>query len=121
MALVGRVRPGRGDDDVDPGQSRHRPVEPPVPDLSNHHRETVRKIYEHPASGNVEWRQVVSLLEAIGTVKHEHNGKLRVSLGPETEVPARPHGKDVDVRTVVDLRRMLKNAGFGDGQRGEPT
>jgi len=48
-----------------------------------------------------------------------------------------PHGKDVDIQIVVDVRRMLKQAGFasensqpiadqstpdhGDGQWGEPT
>src|SRR6185503_6279540 len=53
--------------------------------LSSHHRNTVEKIFRHPASGNIEWRQVVSLLEEIGTVRHEHNGKLKVTLGPETE------------------------------------
>ncbi len=28
--------------------------------LSSHHRDTVAKILDHPASGNVEWRQVLS-------------------------------------------------------------
>ena len=105
--------------------------------LSSHHRDTVEKIFARPTSRNIEWREVVSLLESIGTVTHEHNGKLRVSLGPETEVLPAPHGKDVEVQLVVDLRRMLKQAGFapdrspaiadqrerdhGDGQWGEPT
>jgi hypothetical protein len=104
--------------------------------LSSRHRDTVEKIFA-PAARNIEWREVVSLLEAIGTVTHEHNGKLKVSLGPETEVLPEPHDKDVEVQTLVDLRRMLKQAGFapdspqpvadesardhGDGQWGEPT
>ena len=86
---------------------------------------------------NSTTNQVVSLLETVGTVTREHNGKLKVALGPETEVLPAPHGKDVDVQLIVDLRRMLKQAGFapegapavadqsardhGDGQRGEPT
>src|SRR6478609_8547307 len=82
--------------------------------LSNHHRETVQKILDHPASGNVEWRQVLSLLEAIGEVEEEHNGKFKVKLGPETEVFHAPHGKDVDEQTIVDLRRMLDQAGYAD-------
>jgi hypothetical protein len=105
--------------------------------LSSHHRDTIERIFRHPASRNIEWRQVVSLLETIGTVTHEHNGKLKVVVGPETEVLPEPHGKDVDAQLVVDLRRMLKQAGFapegppavadqtardhGDGQWGEPT
>lgn len=105
--------------------------------LNNHHRDTVRKIFSHPTSANVEWRQVASLLEAIGTVEEEHNGKIKVTLGPETETLQRPRDKDVDVQMVLDLRRMLTGAGFspdgtppiadersrdhGDGQWGAPT
>jgi hypothetical protein len=107
------------------------------PHLSNRHRDTVERIFSRPPSRNIEWREVLSLLETVGNVTHEHNGKLKVSLGPETEVLPAPHGKDVEVHTVVDLRRMLKQAGFapdhspaitdrrardhGDGQWGEPS
>ena len=44
--------------------------------------------------------------------REEPNGKLPVTLGPETEAFVPPHGKDVDVQQLVDLRRMLRNAGF---------
>ena len=105
--------------------------------LSGRHRDTIEKIFSHPANRNIEWREVVSLLEAIGDVTHEHNGKLKVAVGPETEMFPAPHGKDVDAQIVVDLRRMLTDAGFapggsaaladgserdhGDGQWGEPA
>jgi hypothetical protein len=105
--------------------------------LNNHHRDTIAKIFSHSSSGNVEWRQVLSLLAAIGTTTEEHNGKVRVTLGPETEVLRPPHGKNIEEQSLVDLRRMLKQAGFsptgepaihdqrsrdhGDGQWGEPT
>jgi hypothetical protein len=107
------------------------------PHLSNHHRDTIEKIFSHPSSGNVEWRQVLSLLENLGTVTEERNGKWKVALGPETEVLEAPRGKDVDKQLLVDLRRMLRQAGFapdggpstrderdrdhGDGQWGAPT
>jgi len=105
-------------------------------DLNSHHRDTVEKILNHPASGNVEWRQVLSLLEKIGTTAEQHNGKVKVTLGAETEVLRPPRGKDIDKQMIVDLRRMLTQAGFapgvpatqdersrdhGDGQWGEPT
>ena len=82
-------------------------------DLNNHHRDTLEKILRHPASGNIEWREVLSLLKAVGTVDEEHNAKFKVSIGPETEVFERPRGKDIDVQMVVDLRRMLTAAGLG--------
>jgi len=89
-------------------------------DLNNHHRDTVEKILGHPASGNVEWRQVVSLIDAIGTAVPEHNGKLKVTIGAETEVMTPPHGKDVEKQTIVDLRRMLIGAGYGPDGSVQP-
>lgn len=87
--------------------------------LSNHHRTTLDEIFDHQASGNVEWRKVRSLLEAVGTVSERHDGKLKVELGPETEVFTPPTGKDVDRQLIVDLRRMLTQAGLEPGGPGE--
>ncbi len=81
-------------------------------DLDAEHRDTVEQIFARPSSGNVEWRRVRSLLDEVATVTEEHNGKLRVNLGGETEVFERPRGKDVDVQMLVDLRRMLTQAGI---------
>jgi hypothetical protein len=83
-----------------------------VADLNNHHRETLRKIFAHPSSGNVDWHQVLSLLEAVGTVVDEPNGKVRVTVGPESETLTRPRHKDVDEELLVRLRRMLTGAGL---------
>jgi hypothetical protein len=80
-------------------------------DLDSEHRNTLEKILRHPASGNLEWRQVRSLLEAVATATEEHDGKLRVTLGGKTEVLRPPHGKDIDKQMIVDLRRMLTRAG----------
>ena len=81
-------------------------------DLNHHHRVTLEKIFSHPLSGNVEWRQVLSLLKAVGTATREPNGKVKVELGGQTEVLQPPDGKDVDRQMIVDLRRMLTNAGI---------
>jgi len=81
-------------------------------ELSNRHRDTIEHIFDRPSSGNVEWREVLSLLQAVGDVDEEPNGSYRVTLGGETEVFVRPHGKDVDAQVLVDLRRMLRNAGL---------
>jgi hypothetical protein len=84
-------------------------------DLNNRHRDTLERIFSHPSSGNIEWRQVLSLLETVGTTTVEHNGKVKVTLGPETEILQPPRGKDIDQQTIVDLRRMLTQAGFAPG------
>jgi hypothetical protein len=80
--------------------------------LDGEHRNTLEKLFSHPSSGNVEWRQVKSLLESVGTATEEDNGRFKVTLGGETEVLQPPHGKDVDQQMIVDLRRMLTRAGL---------
>jgi hypothetical protein len=81
-------------------------------DINSDHRNTLQRIFSHPASGNIEWRQVRSLLEALGSATEEPGGRLEVTLGGETEVLQRPHGKDIDTQMIVDLRRMLRRAGI---------
>jgi hypothetical protein len=83
--------------------------------LSNHHRNTLRQIFQHPVSHNIEWHAVVSLLEAIGSVEDHHDGTVAVTLGSATEYFDHPPDKDIDAQTVVDLRRMLASAGYGAG------
>jgi hypothetical protein len=85
---------------------------PTQANLNNHHRNTLEEIFRHPTSGNIEWRNVLSLIEAIGTAAEEHNGKLKLTIGSQSEVIRPPHGKDVDPQLIVDLRRMLTNAGY---------
>jgi hypothetical protein len=80
--------------------------------LNNHHRDTLRQIFQHPASHNIEWRAVTSLLEAVGTVTVRHDGKVAVKIGTELEFLDPPPGKDIDAQMVVDLRRMLSHAGY---------
>jgi hypothetical protein len=76
------------------------------------HRATLERIFRHRAGGNIEWRQALSLLDAVGSVEEEDNGNLRVTLGGETEVLRPPREKDIDKQTIVDLRRMLSKAGL---------
>jgi membrane-associated phospholipid phosphatase len=80
--------------------------------LDNHHRNTLRQIFAHPASHNIEWHAVTSLLEAVGTVTAHHDGKVTVTVGSQTQIFDPPAGKDIDTQLVVDLRRMLSQAGY---------
>jgi hypothetical protein len=78
--------------------------------LNSDHRDVVKQLFAVPASENIEWRRVRSLLEALGAVTEERNGKLRVQLGGEVEVLVPPRRKDIDRQMTVDLRRMLSRA-----------
>jgi hypothetical protein len=81
--------------------------------LNDHHRDTLRKIFQHPTSHNIEWRAVLSLLDAVGSVTEQHDGKLAITVGSQTEFFHPGGKKDLDVQTVVDIRHLLSSAGFG--------
>jgi hypothetical protein len=82
--------------------------------LTNHHRTTLRQLFQHPVSHNIEWHAVLSLLAAVGSVEEHHDGKVAVTIGSETEYFDPPAHKDIDTQTVVDLRRLLGQAGYHD-------
>ena len=84
----------------------------PAPDLSNNHRDTLKKIFAHPVSHNVEWQDVIGLLGAVGDIEERH-GNLAVTLGGETEVLHR-HGseKSLDADAVLSLRKLLASHGI---------
>jgi hypothetical protein len=79
--------------------------------LNGHHRATVDKIFQHPVSHNIQWHDVLSLLRGVAEVTEEHDGRYKVTIGGETETLDAPSGHDIDEQMVVDLRRMLRNAG----------
>ena len=81
--------------------------------LDAHHRKTLEKLFTHPTSHNIQWHDVLSLLQAVAEVEEAHDGRFRVTLGEETETFDAPRGHDIDTQQIVDLRRMLKGAGYG--------
>jgi hypothetical protein len=96
-----------------PSAARHRMIRFVPPHLNSHHRRTVEKIFAHPTSANIEWREVEALLAEIGSVESEGNGKLHITVGSEPEVVLAPHhGKDASVQTIVELRGLLTRVGL---------
>ncbi len=84
--------------------------------LTSHHRATLHKVFDHGGGAhNVEWREVISLLEVVGKVEDEHNGKFKVMLGDNLLFLHRPKRKDVDTQILVDIRKALDSAGSGPG------
>ena len=76
-------------------------------------RRTLRRIFQHPAGHNIEWRAVLSLLAAVGSAQERHDGKVAVTIGAQTEYFDPPRHKDIGTQAVVNLRRMLTQTGHG--------
>ncbi|MGH3782253.1 MAG: hypothetical protein ACRDRO_16965 [Pseudonocardiaceae bacterium] len=81
-------------------------------ELSSHHLATAEKILAHPVNHNIGWHDVVSMIAEIGTITEEANRRFTVTVGSETETFDRPRHDDLDEQQIVDLRRMLRNAGI---------
>jgi hypothetical protein len=80
--------------------------------LDNHHRNTLRQIFQHPVSHNIEWHSVTSLLDAIGSVDVHPGGQVAVKVGSESAFFTHPEGNDIDEQMVLDLRHLLTKAGY---------
>ncbi len=92
--------------------------------LSGHHRDTLLQIFQEKTNHNVEWHDVMSLLEAIGSIEQQHDDMFLFRLGQETEVLRRPSTKDIDGQqlrrpaTDIDERRLRQN-GHGTRRQGQ--
>jgi len=85
----------------------------PTAHLNSHQRDTMAHVFRHPMSHNIEWHAVLSLLNAVATVKETHAGNYLVTIGDETETFEPPRHKNIDAGQVANLRRLLRRAGYG--------
>ena len=82
--------------------------------LSGKHRRTIAALFSEPVTGNVPWRDVESLLKALGAQMSEgRESRLRVYLNGVRAVFHRPHPrKESGKGAVKSLRRFLLEAGL---------
>jgi len=80
--------------------------------IRNHQRNALRQIFQHPAALNIEWRAVLALPAAVGSAEERHGGKVAVTIGSQTQYFDPPRHKDIGTQAVVNLRRMLTQAGY---------
>lgn len=82
------------------------------PDLTVVERRVLARIYQHPLSHNLSWREVIELFSATGEVEHAHNGNLVLKLGADHLVFKTAHDKDLAADDVMALRHFLTRAGW---------
>jgi hypothetical protein len=76
------------------------------------HLRTLEALFRHPAAHNLEWMDVVALIENIGTVQEQGGNKFSFDVGREHFLMHKPHTKDLTSSEVVDLRHFLQRAGW---------
>lgn len=80
--------------------------------IRSHDRATLALIFDHPTSGNLEWREVVAFVERIGSAVEKPNGNWSLSLGGRVWTFPQPPHKDMDPREVERLRHLMEGAGL---------
>jgi hypothetical protein len=81
--------------------------------LSHKCLHTLQQIFQHPASHNLEWHDVIALINHLGMVQEGDSGHLTFTLHGNSEVFKRSLEKDVaEIQQVLDIRRFLEKAGI---------
>lgn len=88
--------------------------------LNGHHRKTLATLFHHPASHNLEWHDVLSLLNHLGTVGERQGTGYDIAIGADRIQLGHSHGKDLAGDDIRLLRAFLAKAGLTpDGHAAE--
>jgi hypothetical protein len=79
--------------------------------LSASSRRTLDALFAHPVACNLEWAQVMALFREVGSVESRPNDKTVILLGAAQEMLGRPHGKDMTLEEVMEIRDFLSGVG----------
>jgi hypothetical protein len=90
---------------------------PPKPDAGPAHadKRLITRIFQHPLSHNLSWRDVLALFQSIGTVDQAHGGDTVLNLNGQHQAFKHPHDKDLGPQDVIALRHLLTRAGWAEG------
>ena len=82
--------------------------------MNRRQKRTLEQIFARPVSGNIKWRDIESLLRALGAEISEREGsRVGVFLFDEVRVFHRPHpSPNTDKGAVASVREWLKANGI---------
>jgi hypothetical protein len=81
------------------------------PSLTGSHQRTYDRIFQHPISHNLEWRDVHALFRELGEIVEEPNGNWKVTRNGQTLVLHATSKKDVsEMDEVMALRHFLERS-----------
>ena len=78
--------------------------------MNDRHMRILQEIFAHPLPHNLEWREVVSVVNELGSALERHDGKYEFQIGRTKAVFTKPHHKDMEPAGVIELRRFLLQA-----------
>jgi hypothetical protein len=84
-------------------------------------RKTLEAVFRHPSAHNLEWTDVVALIEKIGEVEEKSNSEFAFKVSGERYMTRKPHTKDLTGSDVAELRHFLVTAGWSADGPPQPV
>lgn len=81
--------------------------------MKRKHQRTLELIFAHPASANIQWRDIEALFTELGAeVSKREGSRVAVVLFEEVRVFHRPHpSPNTDKAAVASIRKWLEQHG----------
>jgi len=78
--------------------------------MKRKHQKILERIFSHPVSANIKWKDIEALFSSLGAELIEHEGsRIEVFLFNEVRVYHRPHSHpDTDKGAVASIKKWLK-------------
>ena len=77
------------------------------------HKEKIQKIFDHPTSGNIEFKKLVHALEHYGAkVEITKHNKAKIFLKDAELVIPVPHDHVLSKDMVIEVRHFLEKVGL---------
>ncbi len=78
--------------------------------MKRKHQKILERIFLHPVSANIKWKDIEALFSSLGAELIEHEGsRIEVFLFNEVRVYHRPHPRpDTDKGAVASIKKWLK-------------
>ncbi len=84
-------------------------------------RRTLQAVFRHPSAHNLEWNDVLALIDKIGDVIHKNNNEFEFRVAGEVHFMRKPHTKDIASADVIKLRKFLADSGFSSEGFAHPA
>jgi hypothetical protein len=84
-------------------------------------RRTLEAIFHHPSAHNLEWSDVVGLIEKIGNTQEKANNEFVFEVAGKRHVMRKPHTKDLTSSEVIEIRHFLIQAGLSPEVPSQPA
>jgi hypothetical protein len=97
------------------GSPRHHPA------ITGSNHKTLEAVFRHPLAHNLEWNDVVALIEKIGAVDRKANHEFAFEVSGQRQLFRKPHVKDLTGPEVIEVRKFLVRSGWSSGPQPQPT